>query len=265
METGDRENEIKEFVRKRYGELAVKSTGAGRSSCCSPQYPGPKGVGYPDTDLQALPAEAVSAGAGCGNPTAIAEIQEGDRVLDLGSGGGIDVFLAAEKVGASGHVIGVDMTPEMVELARSNAGKLAAANVEFRLGEIENLPVESGTIDVILSNCVINLSPEKEKVFAEAFRVLKPGGKIIISDVVSRQELPPQVRDSLAEWARCAGGVIPEDRYLNLMERAGFSPIEVLSRTPFEGLWSALIRATKPAGQDLAPTLSKENSCCSCG
>jgi len=176
----------------------------------------------------------------------MAQVKEGDVVLDLGSGSGIDVFLAAEKVGASGRVIGVDMTPEMVELAGKNAEKLGATNVEFRLGEIENLPLESASVDVILSNCVINLSPEKEKVFAEAFRVLKPGGNIILSDVVCPEELPAEVRHSLAKWARCAGGVIPEERYLEMMKQAGFSPVEVLSRTPFEGLWSALIRAAKP-------------------
>ncbi|HLC25373.1 MAG TPA: arsenite methyltransferase [bacterium] len=265
MENEDRKEEIKGFVRKRYGELAIKSAEPGRASCCSPQYPGPEGIGYADADLQTLPDEAVKAGAGCGNPTAMAQIKEGDVVLDLGSGGGIDVFLAAEKAGAGGHVIGVDMTPEMVELARKNAEKLGKTNVEFRLGEIENLPVESGTIDIILSNCVINLSPEKEKVFAEAFRVLKPGGQIIVSDVVSREELPPEVRESLAEWARCAGGVIPEERYRDIMEQAGFSQIEILSRTAFEGLWSTLIRAKKPGDQSFPIISNTENSCCSCG
>lgn len=244
----DREEDIRDYVRRRYGELAVQSSRPGRSNCCSPQCPGPEGVGYSAEDLRTVPDSAVSAGAGCGNPTALAVIREGDLVLDLGSGGGIDVFLAAEKAGASGHVIGVDMTPEMIELARANAEKIGASTVEFRRGEIENLPVESETVDVILSNCVINLSPCKERVFAEAFRVLKPGGRLVISDVVCREDLPPESRENLAEWARCAGGVIPEDRYLGLLRQAGFRAVEVLSRAPFEGLWSACIQAEKPAG-----------------
>jgi SAM-dependent methyltransferase len=159
---------------------------------------------------------------GCGNPLALAELKEGEVVLDLGSGGGLDCFLAAEKVGVGGHVIGLDMTPEMIQLARENARKMGATNVEFRLGEMERMPLEDNSVGVIISNCVINLSPDKDAVFREAYRVLKPGGRLSISDIVLLGELPQEVKASLEEWAGCIAGALQEKVYLDKIKAAGF-------------------------------------------
>jgi ubiquinone/menaquinone biosynthesis C-methylase UbiE len=167
---------------------------------------------------------------GCGNPTAIAELSAGEVVLDLGSGGGIDCFLAAKQVGPSGRVIGLDMTPDMVRLARHNAKKVGAGNVEFRYGEIEDMPLPDGLVDVIISNCVINLSPDKDAVFAEAFRVLRPGGRLSVSDIVTRGELPPSVRDRLDAWAGCLAGALDESDYVEKIQRAGFADMQVIDR-----------------------------------
>ncbi len=229
--------EIKKFVKKRYGSLAKKK---GRS-CCSPHTPTPSSCCgqnvtsepvptvaerlYSGEELKTLPEEVTSISLGCGNPTAIAELSEGEVVLDLGSGGGIDCFLAAQRVGAQGRVIGLDMTPEMIQLARENAQKIGASNVEFRLGEMEHMPVRDNSVDVIISNCVINLSPDKDAVFNEAFRVLKPGGRLCISDIVLLEELPREVKKSLERWAGCISGALSEDKYLDKIRAAGFVKI----------------------------------------
>ncbi len=227
-------NEIKSFVKKRYGNLAKQKsqsccgpqTGVSGSCCstgatsCQPQTYAEKL--YTSEELEKLPGEVTDFSLGCGNPTAIAEISEGEVVLDLGSGGGLDCFLAAQKVGKQGSVIGLDMTPEMIKLARENAQKMGASNVEFRLGEMERMPVEDKSIDVIISNCVINLSPDKDAVFREAYRVLKPGGRLCVSDIVLTGELPEEVKENLEQWAGCVGGALDEKVYLSKLRKAGF-------------------------------------------
>jgi len=167
---------------------------------------------------------------GCGNPTAIAELQPGEVVLDLGSGGGIDCFLAAKKVGPEGKVIGLDMTPDMIKLARRNAKKVGATNVEFRYGEMEDIPLPDESVDAIISNCVINLSPDKDAVFSEAYRVLRPGGRMMVSDIVINGQLPQSIRDSLDAWAGCIAGALDEPVYLGKIRAAGFEKVKVLSR-----------------------------------
>ena len=177
--------------------------------------------------------EGANLGLGCGNPTALASLKEGEVVLDLGSGGGFDAFLAAAKVGKTGKVIGVDMTPEMLTLARRNVANSQYRNVEFRLGEIENLPVADNTVDCIISNCVINLSPDKDKVFAEAFRVLKPGGRLMVSDLVLLKELPKKVRQSVEAYVGCIAGAQLKDDYLALWKAAGFKDVKIVGETTF--------------------------------
>ena len=179
-------------------------------------------IGYTPAELSALP-DGANLGLGCGNPTAIGALRPGDTVLDLGSGAGIDVFVAAKKVGPSGRVIGVDMTDEMLERARDNAREGGFSNVEFRKGIIEQLPVEDATVDVVMSNCVINLSPEKERVFAEIARVLRPGGRTVFAEIVLKATLPEEARRYLDDWFRCIGGALPEDEFLSRLERAGFA------------------------------------------
>lgn len=228
------EEEIKKFVKKRYGEMA--KTGV---SCCQPcecessLIELGKRIGYSDKDLENVP-EASNMGLGCGNPVALAALKKGDTVLDLGSGGGIDVFLAAKRVGHKGKLIGVDMTEEMIKRARSTAEKYGYTNVEFRLGEIENLPVEDNSVDVIISNCVINLSIDKEKVFREAHRVLKPGGKIMISDLVTEGELPPRIKKSFDAWAGCIAGALEKNEYLDTIRKAGFKKVEIVSESSYD-------------------------------
>ena len=185
-------------------------------------------IGYSAEELQAIPEEA-RMGLGCGNPTALASLKEGEVVLDLGAGGGIDCFLASVAVGRTGKVIGVDMTPEMLHSARDNARKGGYDNVEFRLGEIENLPVADSTVDAIISNCVINLSPDKRRVFEEAYRVLKPGGRVMVSDIVLTGELPENIRNSLAAYAGCVAGASLKEDYLATIANAGFENVEVVS------------------------------------
>ena len=187
-------------------------------------------VGYSAEELQAIPEEA-RMGLGCGNPTAMASLKEGEVVLDLGAGGGIDCFLASVAVGKAGKVIGVDMTPEMLQRARDNARKGGYDNVEFRLGEIENLPVADSTVDAIISNCVINLSPDKEKVFQEAFRVLKPGGRLMVSDMVLVSELPDSIKNSAAAYIGCLAGAIMKDKYIDAIKAAGFKQVNIISET----------------------------------
>ncbi|MCX8182224.1 MAG: arsenite methyltransferase [Candidatus Methanomethyliaceae archaeon] len=227
------EKDIKSFVKKRYGELAKDG-----GSCCPSCGCGvdPKDValeiGYTENDLNNLPEEVIM-GLGCGNPVALASIKEGETVLDLGSGGGIDVFLAAKRVGPKGKVIGVDMTEEMVNKAKRVASKYGYDNVEFRLGEIENLPVENESVDVIISNCVINLSPDKERVFREAYRVLKPGGRMMISDLVTEGVLPESLRKSFDAWANCVAGALEKNEYLKIIRKAGFKNVKIVSETPY--------------------------------
>lgn len=221
--------EIKKFVKKRYGEIAKATV-----SCCStPLIEAGKKIGYSEEDLRNVP-EASNMGLGCGNPVALASLKEGEVVLDLGSGGGIDAFLAAKKVGPRGKVIGVDMTEEMIQKARTTASKYGYRNVEFRLGEIEKLPVENSSVDVIISNCVINLSPDKQKVFREAYRVLKPGGRIMISDLVTEGELPEEIKKSFDAWAECVAGALEKNEYLNTVRKAGFQKVKVISESCYD-------------------------------
>jgi SAM-dependent methyltransferase len=225
-----REKEVKKFVRCRYGKIASE-----KDSCCSCCGSPPdlveqaKSMGYSEDEIKSIPTDAVM-GLGCGNPTALAELKEGETVLDLGSGGGLDVFLAANKVGEKGKVIGVDMTPEMIQKAKENARKAEYQNVEFRLGEIENLPVEDNSVDIIISNCVINLSPDKLATFKEAFRVLKPNGRILISDLVTEGELPIEIRRSFDAWAECIAGALEKKEYLDTIRKAGFRDIEIVQQ-----------------------------------
>lgn len=233
------DQEIKKIVRERYGNVARTSNCCGssstndakvkessdRSSCC-----GTTEIGYKVEELKNIP-EGSDLGLGCGNPTASANLKEGEVVLDLGSGAGIDCFLAANKVGVEGRVIGVDMTPDMIDKARGNALKGGYNNVEFRLGEIEHLPVANNEIDVIISNCVINLSTDKDQVFKEAFRVLKPNGRIIVSDIVLRKELPDYIRNNPDAIAGCVAGAILRENYLEKIRNVGFRNIQVIEQS----------------------------------
>ncbi len=229
-----KEDKIREIVREKYGELArtEKSCCAAGTACsCSPENVS-KEIGYKDDDLKAVP-QGANLGLGCGNPVAIASLKEGETILDLGSGAGFDCFLAANKVGKNGRVIGVDMTPDMIEKARQNAKKGSYANVEFRLGEIENLPAADNSVDVVISNCVINLAPNKNRVFNEAFRVLRPGGRFMISDMVLTKELPSAVRESVEAYVGCIAGAIKKEEYLETIRLAGFHEIRTVDETPF--------------------------------
>jgi SAM-dependent methyltransferase len=230
-------NEIKNRVKEGYGRVALenRSCCGAPSSCCgssaSIQSIGEM-IGYSKEEMKQVP-EGANLGLGCGNPVALASLKAGQTVLDLGSGAGFDCFLAAKAVGEKGRVIGVDMTPEMVAKARENAQKGGFRNVDFRLGDIENLPVPDDSVDVILSNCVINLSPEKPKVFAEGFRVLKPGGKLTLSDVVLLRPLPPVLANSAAAYLGCVAGASLRDDYLDMLEAAGFEDVQVVGESPF--------------------------------
>ncbi|HEX7070412.1 MAG TPA: arsenite methyltransferase [Rhodothermales bacterium] len=221
--------EIKSMVRSYYAERAVTGSACCGEGCgCGSDADFDaiaSAVGYSEEELEGSP-EGANLGLGCGNPTAIDAIPEGATVLDLGSGAGMDCFLAARKVGPAGRVIGVDMTPEMIARARENAAKAGFENVSFRLGEIEDLPVDDASVDVVISNCVINLSPDKPRVFREAFRVLKPGGKLMVSDLVLTGELPDSVRRSVEAYAGCIAGAEPRYRYLAQIEAAGFRRIQ---------------------------------------
>ncbi|MFA5338426.1 MAG: arsenite methyltransferase, partial [Candidatus Omnitrophota bacterium] len=191
-----------------------------------------KAIGYNDEDIDAAP-DGSNLGLGCGNPVALASLKEGDVVLDLGSGAGFDAFLAAGRVGKTGRVIGVDMTPEMLEKARANAKKGGYSNVEFRSGEIEKLPIDSSSIDVIISNCVINLSQDKENVFKESFRVLKSGGRLMVSDLVLAKDLPKALKDSAEAYVGCLAGAIKKEEYLRLISMAGFKDVKVISESSY--------------------------------
>jgi len=232
------ENDIKKVVRERYGKVA-KGQGSccgGSSSCCGPSNNSSKtvsrNIGYSETDMESVP-EGANLGLGCGNPVALASIKAGETVLDLGSGAGFDCFLAANRVGPKGRVIGVDMTAEMLEQARGNAARGGYRNVEFRLGEIENLPVADNAVDLVISNCVINLAPDKNRVFRESYRVLKPGGRLMVSDIVLLQELPFEIKDSVGAYVGCVAGALLKPDYLGAIDKAGFKNIKIIEETPF--------------------------------
>jgi arsenite methyltransferase len=274
--------EIKDVVREKYGRAALRVTEGG-SSCCGarPAVDGSDPITsnlYSRNDASDLPAEALQASLGCGNPTALARLNLGETVLDLGSGGGIDVLLSAKRVGPEGKAYGLDMTDEMLALARENQRKAGARNVEFLKGEIENIPLPDNSVDVIISNCVINLSGDKDRVLAEAFRVLKPGGRLAVSDVVVRGEVPPVIRRNIELWVGCVAGALLDSEYSEKLGRAGFDQIEIEPTRIYdvkdareflttEGIdvdaiaplvegkfMSAFIRAVKPAKACCGPT-----------
>lgn len=232
-----KEKEIKEMVREGYAKIAKQE-----SSCCAPissccggtnlKETISKNIGYTDKELAMVP-DGVNLGLGCGNPIALASLKEGEVVLDLGSGAGFDCFLAAKAVGGRGHVIGIDMTPEMIDKACENARKGDYQNVEFRLGEIETIPVADNSVDIILSNCVINLSPDKRKVFQEAFRVLKPGGRLMISDLVLVKDLPEIIKNSIEAYIGCLSGAILKERYIDLIKGSGFNEVKIIEENNF--------------------------------
>jgi len=229
-----KEQEIKKAVKDRYAQIAKQ----GQERCCTGCARGAssllqaKGTEYLREDLEHVPEEAIM-GLGCGNPTAIADLKVGEVVLDLGSGAGVDVFLAANKVGPTGKAIGVDMTKETVDKARGIAKSHGYCNVEFRLGEMEKLPVRDESVDAIISNCVINLSPDKSKVFQEAYRALKLGGRLTVSDIVSERALPDEIRTDSNAWACCIGGALEQQEYLEKIKKAGFEDVEIVSSWEF--------------------------------
>jgi arsenite methyltransferase len=262
MQTSNAE-EVRASVRQAYGAVATQQAQSGccgsSAACCGPTASSSERLGYSETDLAAAP-EGADLGLGCGNPQAIAALKAGERVLDLGSGAGFDAFLAARHVGPTGLVIGVDMTPEMIERARQNGRKVDLTNVDFRLGEIEHLPVADASVDVIMSNCVINLSPDKPAVFAEAFRVLAPGGRLAISDVVAIGDMPAAIASDPAAYTGCIAGAAPIADLKQMLAGVGFEAIRIAVQSHSRALvedWSpgtgaedvvasALIEAIKP-------------------
>lgn len=232
-----KDEKVKKAVREGYAKIAKKDSSCcpPAKSCCGSENPSQsisKSIGYTDEELKSVP-EGANLGLGCGNPVALASLKQGEAVLDLGSGPGLDCFLAANKVGKTGKVIGVDMTPEMIEKARENARKGKYGNVEFRLGEIENLPVADNFVNAVISNCVINLVPDKKRVFRETFRVLKPGGRLMISDLVLLKELPDFIKNSVEAYIGCLSGAIMKDDYLNAIKAAGFREVKIIGETSF--------------------------------
>jgi SAM-dependent methyltransferase len=291
------ENDLKDTVREKYGQAALRvsqgetdASCCGSSACCGATTEAWDPITsnlYDEGQKAGIPAEALLASLGCGNPTALAALAEGETVLDLGSGGGIDVLLSAKRVGPSGKVYGLDMTDEMLALANENKAKAGATNVEFLRGEIENIPLPDNSVDVVISNCVINLSADKARVLREAFRVLRPGGRFAVSDVVIRGEAPPDVRRNMELWIGCVAGALEEMEYRDLLADAGFRRIDVeptrlytaedaaaflagsgLDPETFtrqiEGKFmSAFVRATKPAGlRAKQPMPVKDAACC---
>jgi SAM-dependent methyltransferase len=232
-----KQEEIRKVVRERYASVAREggSCCTSKTSCCgSANIAGDlsKRVGYSDEELNSVP-EGANLGLGCGNPVAIASLKEGETVLDLGSGAGFDCFLAAKKVGKVGKVIGVEMTPDMIDRARNNARKGNYTNVEFRLGEIENLPAADNSVDVVISNCVINLAPDKSRVFKEAFRVIRPGGRFMVSDIVLLKDLPDPIRNSIDAYTGCIAGATKKDEYIKIIKNAGFKDVQVIDEKNF--------------------------------
>jgi SAM-dependent methyltransferase len=228
---------IHEHVRRRYAKAASGDGCCGTSGCCGVESSNVETIaleiGYKNSDLLVVP-DGANLGLGCGNPVELADIQQGETVLDLGSGAGFDAFLAARLAGPTGKVIGVDMTPEMISKARANARTAGYTNVEFRPGLIEDMPVETGSVDVVISNCVINLSPDKSKVFAEAYRVLKPGGRMLVSDLVLTRELSPALSQSIDAWTGCVAGAALKETYLKLARDAGFSNVEIVDERKYD-------------------------------
>jgi arsenite methyltransferase len=229
-----KEEEVKKIVRKRYAKVAKTNSSCCTSSCCSAptEEHVSKMIGYNEEEMHNVP-EGANLGLGCGNPTALASLKEGEQVLDLGSGAGFDCFLAAKKVGKTGKVIGVDMTPEMLDKARSNAKKGKYSNVEFRLGEIENLPLADNSVDVVISNCVINLALNKKRVFEEAFRVLSQKGRLMVSDIVLLKKLPESVQKNVEAYSSCIAGAEIKGKYLDLISKAGFREVRVLQEKTY--------------------------------
>ena len=231
----DNGEQLREAVRERYGRTALQVTGTGTSaSCCGSDCCGGQGDSgvvisdlYSSAELGALPITAALASLGCGNPTALAELKPGEKVLDLGSGGGIDVLLSARRVGSAGFAYGLDMTDEMLELAERNRKESGVENVRFLKGVIEDIPLEANSVDVVISNCVINLSADKGQVLREGYRVLVPGGRFAVSDIVFQGHIPPAIRADLEAWAGCIAGALEEETYRNLLQEAGFTGIEV--------------------------------------
>lgn len=248
-------SEVHEVVQERYGAIALNGASCcGPSNCCGDASNA--SLLYEGELLDGLPVDVTGLSLGCGDPVTIAGLRKGERVLDLGSGGGIDCFLAARQVGPEGYVIGVDMTPAMLEKANANKARMGVDNVEFRQGQIEALPVEDNSIDVIMSNCVINLAPDKRAVFREAFRVLKPGGRVAVSDIVTEGEFSDDLRADLSRWAECVTGAIDLELYIALMREAGFSEVTVADKRTAEEIvptqpgmpkiYSARVTAVKP-------------------
>jgi ubiquinone/menaquinone biosynthesis C-methylase UbiE len=293
MTTG---NDIKQEVKRRYGEAAKRAAAQDAGGgCCGGDVDDSVITSslYATDELQHLPQEAVIASLGCGNPVAVAALGEGETVLDLGSGGGIDVLLSARRVGPQGKAYGLDMTDEMLDLARQNAAKAGVSNVTFLKGEMEAIPLPDGEVDVIISNCVVNLSPDKDAVLREAFRVLKPGGRIAIADIVTHDELPPAVKESMALWTGCIAGALTEQEYTAKLAASGFEDIAIESFREYTaadaeagglgekakelgatttglGIFSGVVRATKPGGDpakraERIPVIaseSKSGDCC---
>lgn len=254
---------VRERVRERYASVAL-ATGeqadvCGADLCCAGSPANKNAITcrlYDQAEARELPAQALSASLGCGNPSALADLKAGETVLDLGSGGGIDVLLSARRVGPAGKVFGLDMTEEMLTLARENARRAGASNVEFLRGELESVPLPDGSIDVIISNCVINLSPDKDRAFKEMFRVLRGGGRLAITDIAVRGEIPPEIRASFELWTGCIAGALEQDEYRAGLERAGFEqvaiePVRVYSALEVEGLLAQAV----PDAVALAPLL----------
>jgi arsenite methyltransferase len=267
----DEHTTLREQVRARYAAAASAVAAGGRGSCCDDScgsatvYDAP-GFGaplYTDNERNELPADAVTASLGCGNPLAIAQLREGETVLDLGSGGGIDVLLSARRVGATGKVYGLDMTEQMLDLARRNAGQTGVTNVEFLKGRIEAIPLPANTIDVVISNCVINLSTDKTAVFAEAYRVLKPGGRIGVTDIVAEDHLSPANRAARGAYAGCIAGALSIREYHTGLAAAGFIDIDITpTHQVADGMHSTIIKAIRPhQTHPTTPTYARERDC----
>ena len=273
MENNNQDKIIQKSVQQYYGNLALASASGNPTgccctsdqfNCCQPDLENTLDIGvkgYAAEDLEALPPDVTSISLGCGDPVTLASLLPGQTVVDLGSGGGIDCFLAAGKVGPTGKVIGIDMTEEMIERARTNQAKLGVENVEFRLGEIENLPFEDNSVDVIISNCVINLSTDKPKVLKEAFRVLKPGGKFAVSDIVTSGHLPESVIKDLSAWASCLGGALDVGDFNRLLENTGFVEISLQPNYWDEEIFNTYIEREPSENDNFTGILEHNENC----